>query len=224
MQKLTTLDFPGVVSALVFTQGCNFHCPYCHNAQLIPMRPGGEGARVAVADVLALLRDRADVLDGLVISGGEPCLHPGLEDFCRIVKDMGYKIKLDTNGYFPAVLQRLLASSLLDYVAVDVKAAPRNYAPDLCPHADAGERLAASLAVLGASSVPCEMRTTCVAPFVDEAAVRDMAVMPGAHVPWFFQRALLGPDAPPGLRALDRDEMAALLAVALPLHPLAALR
>jgi len=225
MQKLTTLDFPGVVSALLFTQGCNFHCPYCHNGQLIPMRPDDTGRTIDDAAVLSFLNGRRDVLDGVVISGGEPCLQPNLEPFCRAVKNLGYKIKLDTNGFFPGVLKTLLEASLLDYVAVDMKTAPREYAPDLCRHINAGESLVRSLDILAASGMRFETRTTCVAPFVNAETVTVMAEIVDERVPWFFQRANLGDDvAGKGLRALADGEIAALLALVAPHKPLASFR
>ncbi|MDL2210075.1 anaerobic ribonucleoside-triphosphate reductase activating protein [Desulfovibrio sp. OttesenSCG-928-O18] len=225
MQKLTTLDFPGVVSALFFTQGCNFHCPYCHNPQLIPMRPENAENAVSEADALSFLTKRRDVLDGVVISGGEPCLQPDLEAFCRTVKSLGYKIKLDTNGFFPGVVSALLTASLLDYVAVDVKTAPQDYAPALCRQSNAGESLAKTLDILAASAVRFEVRTTCVAPFVTADTVQTMAEIVDERVPWFFQRANLDDDAvAKGMRALSDDEIRGLLALVAPRKPLAAFR
>ena len=184
-QKLTTLDFPGVVSALVFTQGCNFHCPYCHNAQLLSEtpRPGADPAP-DLDKVLAFLRKRQGLLDGLAISGGEPCLQDGLEFLCREAKALGYKVKLDTNGSFPKSLERLLSASLLNYVAVDVKTAPGAYAPALTTDENAGEKLRESLALLVKSRVLFETRTTCVAPFVTSETAAAMADIVPRKTPW----------------------------------------
>lgn len=212
LQKLTTLDFPGVVSALVFTQGCNFHCPYCHNAQLIPLQPDENADPNPQADdILAFLRKRADVLDGLVISGGEPCLHQDIGDFCREVKRLGYAIKLDTNGSFPERLERLLTADCLDYVAVDLKTAPDDYSPALCLDRNAGKKLLQSLALLAASTIPHEVRTTCVAPFVTPDSVKTMTASCGNRVPWLLQKAFLEENTT--LQALTGEKMSDLLPI-----------
>lgn len=223
LQKLTTLDFPGVVSALVFAQGCNFYCPYCHNAQLIPMRSAlGAGQATDVEDVLAFLAKRAGLLDGVVISGGEPCLQPGLGDFCRAVKALGYKLKLDTNGSFPREIEALLSENLLDYVAVDVKCAPDEYAPLLCRDSTAGEKLRQTFGHLVLSGIPFEARSTCVFPYVDARAIIHMAEIIPARTPWFLQRANL--DAQTDLRALDAEEIAELLDMARKEHQKVSIR
>ncbi len=210
-QKLTTLDFPGVVSALAFTQGCNFHCPYCHNAGLVPKTPLPEAAPAPdCAAILAFLRKRQGLLDGLAISGGEPCLQDGLVFLCREAKALGYKVKLDTNGSFPKALEELLRSRLLDYVAVDVKTAPNAYAPDLTTDTKAGEKLLQTLALLAASGLPFEARTTCVAPFVTEETVAAMAAIVPRNIPWFFQRANLA-EGIQGMRALTDAEIIGIL-------------
>lgn len=221
IQKLTTLDFPGVVSALLFTQGCNFHCPYCHNARLIPAEPS-QGA-LSEGDVLSFLAKRAGMLDGVVITGGEPCLQPDLAGFCRKVKDLGYAIKLDTNGFFPEIAARLIHAGLLDYAALDVKTAPENYAPFLTGEEDAGKNLMETFTIFAGSSVPFEARTTCAAPFVDDSALRSMAELVGRDVPWFFQRANIERPST-AMRALPEDEIRSLIGSLAHTHPLARLR
>jgi pyruvate formate lyase activating enzyme len=111
--------------------------------------------------------------------------------FCRKAKNLGYKVKIDTNGTFPQVLQRLLEANLLDYVAVDVKTAPGNYATFLTPNESAGAKLAETLRLLAAFAVPHEARTTCVAPFVDKTAAAAMANLVNPAVPWFFSAPIL---------------------------------
>lgn len=119
MQKTTLLDFPGKMAAIVFTGGCNFACPYCHNSELISW--GDDVPLMAEDEVFAYLNKRKNVLEGLVISGGEPTLQKDLEPFIRRVRDLGYLIKLDTNGTTPAILKDLCNKGLIDYVAMDVK-------------------------------------------------------------------------------------------------------
>jgi len=196
MQGMTGLDFPGLVSAVVFTQGCNFHCPYCHNAHLIPGISGG----ISEADALAFLRKRAGLLDGVVISGGEPTLQPGLAGFCRSVKALGYKVKLDTNGSRPEVIRQLLDAELLDYVAVDCKTLPERYYPELCAELDVAAALQRTLALLHDASLPYEVRTTCVNPFIGAREIKELAALLPAisftllkDAPWFLQKANLTP-------------------------------
>ena len=191
MQGMTGLDFPGLVSAVVFTQGCNFRCPYCHNAHLVSHWedvPGG----MFREDVIAFLRKRANLLDGVVISGGEPTLQPNLAGFCRSVKALGYKVKLDTNGSRPDVIRKLLDARLLDYVAVDCKTLPERYYPELCAEQDAASALQRTLALLRASSLPYEVRTTCVEPFINAREIARLAAFLG-DIPWFLQKVNLTP-------------------------------
>ncbi len=163
LHKTTLLDFPGKVSALVFTQGCNFHCPYCHNPALLPHNAG----TLAPEDVLAFLQSRRSVLEGVVLSGGEPTLQEDLSDFCTAIKNLGYAVKLDTNGSNPHVLKQLLRAGLLDYVAMDIKANPAEYSPNLCVQEQASA-VVQSIAVLEQSGIPHELRIPCAAPFITE--------------------------------------------------------
>lgn len=143
MQKLTLLDYPGLTAATVFTPGCNLRCPFCHNGELVadgraPSEKGPKPAdpaaaslpfpELAVDDVLSFLRSRRGLLDGVCISGGEPLLQPGLDDFCRALRELGFAVKLDTNGTLPDRLRALLDAGLVDYVAMDAKNAPERYA------------------------------------------------------------------------------------------------
>lgn len=123
LQKLTLLDYPGKVACTVFTVGCNFRCPFCHNAPLVE----GEGEDYSEEDILQFLRKRRTVLEGVCLTGGEPLLQRDAEHFLREVKDMGYAVKLDTNGAFPDKLQRLAEEKLIDYVAMDVKNRKQSY-------------------------------------------------------------------------------------------------
>lgn len=207
IQGMTGLDFPGLVSALVFTQGCNFHCPYCHNAHLIPLRrtapkllskPPDSDAGSAhtigmpLQEALAFLKKRSGLLDGLVISGGEPTLQPGLAGFCRSVKELGYQVKLDTNGSRPDVLAALLEQGLLDYVALDCKTLPELYTPGLSAEPGAAAALWRSVRLLQDLGIAHEARTTCATPFVSEAVIDGLVPLLG-DTPWFLQKANLSP-------------------------------
>lgn len=125
LQKMTLLDFPGKVACTVFLGGCNFRCPYCHNFELVD---GTMAPQLDDVSLLAFLDKRRGLLDAVCISGGEPLLNPGLPQLVRTVKEMGFAVKLDTNGTSPDALTAMIADGLLDYVAMDIKASPRNYA------------------------------------------------------------------------------------------------
>ena len=157
-QKLTLLDFPSRTAAIIFTAGCDLRCPFCHNAPLVNRIRFDE--RIDEKEVLDYLKKRAGLLDGVVISGGEPLLQKDIEDFIRELRALGYKIKLDTNGSSPDKLAHLLSEGLIDYVAMDIKNAPALYpkttgidALDIAPF----ER---SKNIILSSGVDYEFRTT----------------------------------------------------------------
>lgn len=165
MQKLTLLDYPGLTAATVFTPGCNLRCPFCHNSKLI--EGGTEEAFDDSDGVLAFLRTRHGLLDGVCVSGGEPLLQPGIDAFCRSVKELGFAIKLDTNGTHPDRLGSLLKAGLVDYVAMDLKNAPERYAEttgreelDLAPITESMRLLLAQDPAAGGAAY--EFRTTVV--------------------------------------------------------------
>lgn len=126
LQKLTLLDYPGRVACTVFTAGCNFRCPFCHNAPLV--LPERISEDVTEDEVLRFLKKRVGVLDGVAVTGGEPLLHKNIDGFLAKVRELGYKIKLDTNGAFPEHLMRLVRDGLVDRVAMDIKNSPEQYA------------------------------------------------------------------------------------------------
>lgn len=161
--KTTLLDYPGRVAASVFAGGCNFRCPFCHNGGLVldplSQEPYSE------EEILEFLNKRKNVLKGVCITGGEPTLHGDLPEFIAKIKRLGYQVKLDTNGYAPNVLKKLLDKKLLDYVAMDIKNCPDKYAMTAGMH-DAGvfeqEKINQSVLILKESSIPYEFRTTVV--------------------------------------------------------------
>ncbi len=159
-QKLTLLDFPGVVSCTLFTKGCNFLCPFCHNAPLVS-KPH-EAADISSAEILSFLKKRQGVLEGVCVTGGEPLLHAELPDFLREVKALGYKIKLDTNGSFPDRLRALAEEGLIDYVAMDIKNTREKYRETAdCPSLDI-RKIEESVSFLLSGRVDYEFRTTVV--------------------------------------------------------------
>ena len=131
LQKLTLLDYPGKMACIIFTAGCNLRCPFCHNSALVINPP--KESEFSVDEILDFLKKRQGILEGVVITGGEPLLQNDLEDFIVKIREIGYSVKLDTNGTFPDRLRNLIDKGLLDYVAMDVKASPGGY-----PHPDPG--------------------------------------------------------------------------------------
>ena len=171
LQKTSLIDYPGMVSCVVFLTGCNFTCPFCHNDELAR---GEWPSRISLDQFIEFLTPRRGLLDGVVISGGEPTLHPHLADLCRAVRRLDLRIKLDTNGSRPDVLARLLDERLVDYVAMDIKTPIESYHPVLVQR-DITAHLRRSIELIMHASPDYEFRTTCVRPFVDEHRILDMA-------------------------------------------------
>lgn len=162
-QKMTVLDYPEHVACTVFTAGCNFRCPFCHNAVLVTDIEDGDA--YAEEDVFDYLKKRSGILDGICITGGEPLLQKDISDFIQKCKSLGYRVKLDTNGSFPAKLKELAGAGLLDYVAMDVKNCREKYGMTVgLPHFDTAP-IEESVAFLLSGKVPFEFRTTVVEEF-----------------------------------------------------------
>lgn len=181
-QKLTLLDYPGKLAATVFLGGCNFRCPFCHNSELfVPETLYPED------DILSMIRSRAGVLEGVAITGGEPTLHAGLPDFMRRVHDLGLKVKLDTNGYRPEVLESILAKGLADYVAMDIKSSPEHYGEVAgVPNLDM-DRIRRSADLLMGGSVPFEFRTTVIPELHSEEDFVAIGEWLRGDEPYFLQ-------------------------------------
>lgn len=171
IQKTSLIDYPGKVSCVVFLTGCNFTCPYCHNPELAR---GQYPERIDRNALLAFISQRRALLDGVVISGGEPTLWTGLNSLCLELRDLGMGIKLDTNGSRPNVVEALIRDGLVDYIAMDLKTAPDNYGPPLC-NEKAGPAVLRSIETIMNGGAEYEFRTTCVHPFVTEGRLRTMA-------------------------------------------------
>ena len=133
LQKVTLLDYPGKVACTVFLPGCNLRCPFCHNPALV--LPDRETDSLSTEELLAFLETRRGKLDGVCVTGGEPTLQPELPGVLEKIRDLGYAVKLDTNGTNPGMLKILLHDGILDYVAMDIKNSPRRYA-ETCGGAD----------------------------------------------------------------------------------------
>ena len=211
IQKLTLLDYPGRVACTVFLNGCNFRCPFCHNAELLS--PDLEPV-MTVEALLAFLQKRRGILEGICITGGEPTLHPELPGLLRSIRELGFSVKLDTNGYRPKILRAILQEGLADYVAMDLKNDPSGYGaaagisePDL-------SRVGESILALLDSGVDFELRTTVVKPIHTAECIREMGkwlleVTNGKPVPRLFVQPFVDRDTVPvgGLSAPTGEEL-----------------
>lgn len=160
LQTLTLLDYPGKVACTVFTGGCNFRCPFCHNGGIV-LNPGAEPS-IPVEKVFDLLKKRKGVLEGVCITGGEPTLWKGLWDFAREIKAMGYSVKLDTNGTNPELMHKLILAGVVDYVAMDIKNCPDKYAETIGVKGFNLQPVKDSVRLLMQGTVGYEFRTTVV--------------------------------------------------------------
>ncbi len=174
LQKLSLSDFPGRIAAIVFTRGCNFRCPYCHNPELVD--PARYARPVSSEEVLAFLGRRRHLLQGVVVSGGEPTIHDDLDQFLEAVRSLGFAVKLDTNGSRPDELARILAGGLVDYVALDVKAPEGSYGRVAGVPVDP-TAIVESLRIVRESRIDHEARTTYAPQFLSHGELQGMAGM-----------------------------------------------
>jgi len=158
LQRFSLIDYPGKISAVVFTQGCNFRCPYCHNPELVSFNREG---LIEENYILSFLEERRGKIDGVVLTGGEPTLQSDLVDFLREIKNLGFLVKLDTNGSCPEIIEELLERKLLDYIAMDIKGSLENYSEITNVKVDI-EKIKKSIDIIMHSGVSYEFRTTIV--------------------------------------------------------------
>ena len=169
-QRFTLSDYPGKPSAVIFTQGCNFRCPFCHNRQLWSEHAGG---RERDGDIFTFLRQRKGLLQGVVITGGEPTVQDELIFFIARIKKIGYAVKLDTNGSHPDVVAQLISKSLIDYCAMDIKAPSKKYALLCGVHVDT-DRIMDTIRIIHSSGVPHHFRTTVYPPMLSDKDIREV--------------------------------------------------
>lgn len=255
MQKLTLLDYPGRLAATLFTPGCNLRCPFCHNAPLVEENGDAvlsDGSNIECeltpSSVLEFLAERKGRLSGVAITGGEPLIQNGIEDFLGDLKALGFDIKLDTNGSFPERLEYLISEGLVDYVAMDLKNSWDKYpittgiAADAVPIDFTGsgrkpaqypvlDKIKTSFALLKEGRVDYEFRTTVVREFHELSDIREMAaeVMSGAAgktLPKYFLQnfADSGAILSSGCSAHSRKTMLEFLSAAKAICPTTQLR
>jgi pyruvate formate lyase activating enzyme len=160
LQKTSLIDFPGKISCIIFTQGCNLRCPYCHNPELV--LPESFLPPLDMGEIVSFLKKRRGYLDGVSITGGEPCLYgEGLLSFMKSLKDMGYLVKLDTNGTFPGVVEKAVKERLVDYLAMDVKGPLEKYEVVAGVKVDV-KSIERSIDLIKGSDISYEFKTTTV--------------------------------------------------------------
>lgn len=169
LQYCSLIDYPGKISAIVFTMGCNFRCPYCHNPELVDET----ATEVPEAKIFDFLTRRKNLLDAVTITGGEPTMHDDLPDFIRKIKEMGFLVKLDSNGTNPEMLERIIDEKLVDYVAMDIKAPLRSYEKTVGRPVNRAS-IEKSIALLLTGSVPYEFRTTVVKSLLSLTDLREI--------------------------------------------------
>ena len=186
LDKFTLIDFPGHVSAIIFTQGCNFRCPFCHNPELVIPEQFTES--IPFDEVLRFLKSRRRLLDGVEFTGGEPTLQPDLLEKMRTIKELGYAIKLDSNGTNPDMVKQAISEDLVDYVAMDVKGSLERYNEVAGVNVDT-EKVARSIDLIKNSAPDYEFRTTLIKGFHDVAEMEKIGALVDGAKRYFLQQA-----------------------------------
>ena len=184
LQKMTLLDFPGHVACTVFLGGCDFRCPYCHHFEL------ADGTAKPVMDeeeFLSFLKKRQGLLDGVAITGGEPCLYKDLPELVKKIRELGFMVKLDSNGYHPQLLKQILDEKLIDYAAMDIKNSPEKYAVTCGVESVDMNTIRTSINLLMESGIDYEFRTTVVEEFHEAADFEEMGKMIRGAKRYFLQ-------------------------------------
>ena len=221
LQKMTMLDFPDRIACTVFTHGCNFRCPFCHNASLVE----GDNAHLRIEDFEEFLKKRQGILDGVAITGGEPMLQKDLKDFIRMIKGYGYLVKLDTNGTYPENLKELIDEGLVDYVAVDIKNSPEKYGKTVGVENCDITPIQKTVDLLKEGRVPYEFRTTVVKELHEAADFEAIGKWLEGVPRYFLQQFVDSGDVlREGMSAYSAEEMEVFLGTVKNYIPSAELR
>jgi pyruvate formate lyase activating enzyme len=186
LQELTLTDFPKKVACIVFLVNCNFKCKFCYNKELTSFKLFKKSERhlIPAEEFFSFLESKKDILDGVVVTGGEPTVCVGIEEFLRKIKSMGFLVKLDTNGSNPHIIKKLFSEKLVDYVAMDVKTTPKKY-KSLTHSTISPTKILESIELVKSSNIPFEFRTT-LQPKIKVSDFKEMAQLI-EHSPWFLQ-------------------------------------
>ena len=214
LQKMTLLDFPGQVACTVFLGGCDFRCPFCHNWDILdPSTP----VLMEEEEFFSFLNTRKGLLDGVAITGGEPLIRQGMPEFIKAIREMGFKIKLDTNGNHPELLKSLVGDGLIDYVAIDVKNSPERYGETIgIPNFDIS-KVDESISFLLEGNVEYEFRTTVVKQFHDSKSFEAIAEWIKGADKYFLQGFVDRETVPySGLESYSEEEMKSFMEIVKP--------
>lgn len=212
LQKLTLLDYPGKMACTVFTAGCNFRCPFCHNASLVT---NIDEERISEEEFFNFLQKRQGIIDGVCVTGGEPTLQPDLKEFLKKIKDLGYSVKLDTNGYRPDALKDVVNSGLVDYVAMDIKNSQSKYALTCGLESMDMTKINDSVEFLMSGVVDYEFRTTIVKELHNEDDIQDIVSWIKGAKKYFLQGFTDSGDLIcTGYSGYDKTELQKLLNIA----------
>jgi len=221
LQKLTLLDYPGRCACTVFLAGCNLRCPFCHNASLVT---GQAPPAMDRDEFFTFLGKRKGLLDGVCVTGGEPTLHNALPEFLAEIRELGFSVKLDTNGSNPSMLRRLIDEGLVDCVAMDIKNSPDRYM-ETCGGVDILDRVQESIDILMEGRVDYEFRTTCCKPFHDADALESIGAWLCGAKQYYLQAFVDSGDLiGTGVDGFTKEEMEALRQAALPYIPTTRIR
>ncbi|MBF0252480.1 MAG: anaerobic ribonucleoside-triphosphate reductase activating protein [Candidatus Omnitrophica bacterium] len=183
-QKISLVDYPGRISAIIFTQGCNFMCPYCYNKDLVPLT---SEYTTEEDEIFKYLEKRKNMIEGVVVTGGEPVLHKNLRSFILRLKEMGYKVKLDTNGTDPEAVKSFVENKEIDYVALDIKTSFKKYHL-VTNNIYAHEKTKELIDFLISSDIEYEFRTTCVPGIVEKEDFFDIAGIVSGAKNYYLQQ------------------------------------
>lgn len=212
LQKLTLLDYPGKMACTVFTAGCNFRCPFCHNASLVT---NIDEERISEEEFFNFLQKRQGIIDGVCVTGGEPTLQPDLKEFLKKIKGLGYSVKLDTNGYRPDALKDVVNSGLVDYVAMDIKNSQSKYALTCGLESMDMTKINESVEFLMSGVVDYEFRTTIVKELHNEDDIQDIVSWIKGAKKYFLQGFTDSGDLIcTGYSGYDKTELQKLLNIA----------
>lgn len=225
LQKLTLLDFPGKIACTVFAGGCNFRCPFCHNASLVLGDRLSESPTLSEEDFFAFLKKRRGMLEGVCVSGGEPSLYPDIIPFLIKIKELGYSVKLDTNGYRPSIIREAMAAGAVDYFAMDIKNSRESYARTVGLSDFDISKIEESVSALMSGSVDFEFRTTLVRELHSEDDVLSIAKWIRGSQKYFLQTFIDSGDLiGTNFSGYDKNETEYLLKLLKPYVPNAQIR
>ena len=222
-QKLTLLDYPGKMACTLFTAGCNMRCPFCHNAGLVTHIDANN--KYDEDEFFAFLKKRKGILDGVCITGGEPLLQKDIADFIKRIKELGFAVKLDTNGSFPEKLKALTDGGLVDYVAMDIKNTPDKYGETVGVDGFDIAPILRSIEILKEGTVDYEFRTTVVEEYHSDTDFSDIGKMLEGTKKYFLQQFKDSGDIiGEGLHAPNKEKMLKMLEATRKFVPSAELR